>query len=471
MRTSLLIIAIYISNIIWAQDTTKVIILHTNDTHGSINNYSKVKYISDSIKNIYDNVFIVSAGDLFSGNPYVDKYVDNGFPIIDIMNDINYDVSEYGNHEFDYGQEALIRRIKQAKFDFICSNMSTKETNIPQPKPYKIFYTTDSISIFMLGVLQIGKNGLPDTHPDKVKGIVFSKPEKEIKKYKSNKYNCYILLSHLGIKTDEKFAKKYKFINTIIGGHSHTTLSNGEKVNNTFITQTGSRLKNIGILTLTFVDKKLINQTDSLINLYDYNKFDAALNSKIKSYDNNKNLSTVIAKTDIELTAPEQLGYLMSLSQKEITHSDFALQNTGGIRIQKIKKGNITKADVYKLDPFNNEIYTYYLNIKQIKSLIKYSYKIYHEKNLIGAGINIKYTIENNKLKKVDLYNSANKPLNKNKKYKLAINSYMASAYKFKNHKKYTATNISSNQALFLILKNQKIISKKLFNNIIFEKK
>ena len=473
MKNYILILVLLIgSNFIWAQDTVKVIILHTNDTHGSIDNYSKIKYIADSIRTNNNNVFFVSAGDIFSGNPYVDKYPDKGFPMIDLMNDLHYDASEFGNHEFDYGQQYLAKRINQAKFDFLCSNANTKNTVIPQPKPFKIFYTTDSIKIFMLGVLQIGKNGLPDTHPDKVKNIIFTKPAGEIKKYQkqAKKYNCFILLSHLGIKTDEKTAKKYKFINTIIGGHSHTTLTSGEKIKNTFITQTGSRLKNLGILTLYFIDKKLVLQTDTLINLKNYKNFDKILAKKIQRFKANKTLSEVVGKTNVILTAPEKLGYLMSLSQKEITKADFAFQNTGGIRLDTIKKGNITRSDIYNLDPFDNEIYIFDLTEKQIKSFIKYAYNIHKENNLIAAGIQLKLTVKNKKLKKIELFGINNKPLEKTKTYKVAINSYMASSYKFNGKNNFIKSKKTSNQALFLLLKNKKYISKNLFNNIIFDK-
>ncbi len=457
---------ILLSNVAWSQDTNIVVILHTNDTHGSINNYSKVKFISDSIRSCYKDVFFVSAGDIFSGNPYVDKYYAKGFPIVYLMNNVGYNVSELGNHEFDYGQQILDKRIKQAKFDFLCSNINTKNTVITQPKPYKIFTTNSGLNIFILGVLQIGKNGLPDTHPEKIKNIEFTKPEKEIKKYKqyANTNNCFILLSHLGVKWDERVAKHFTFINTIIGGHSHTKIKNGEWIKKTFITQTGSRLQNLGVLKLVFVDKKLISQTDSLINLNNYKNYDKSLATKIKSFEKNKEFFKVVGKTDITLTAPNELGYLMSLSQKQITNADFAFQNTGGIRLDSIKAGDITKLDIYNLDPFNNEIYIYNLSLKQIKSFIRYAYGIRNKNNLIPAGLKINYIIKNNKLKEINITDTFGNPLSKSKKYKVAINSYMAGSYKFKGKKNFVKSGKTTNQAIFIFLKNTKTITKETLN-------
>jgi 2',3'-cyclic-nucleotide 2'-phosphodiesterase (5'-nucleotidase family) len=78
---------------------TEIVILHVNDIHGRID---KMPYLSTMIKEIqakHKNVLLFSAGDLFSGNPIVDKYSEKGFPIIDIMNMLPFSLSTIGNHE------------------------------------------------------------------------------------------------------------------------------------------------------------------------------------------------------------------------------------------------------------------------------------------------------------------------------------------------------------------------------------
>ena len=97
-------------------DTVEVVILHTNDTHSKINEFSKIAYLVDDFRSKHENVLLVSAGDLFTGNPIVDHYEIPGYPIIDLMNKLNYDLSCIGNHEFDYGQKILTQLIDSADF-------------------------------------------------------------------------------------------------------------------------------------------------------------------------------------------------------------------------------------------------------------------------------------------------------------------------------------------------------------------
>ena len=48
-------------------------IFFVNDNHGQINNFSKVKAIVDEAK-ANGNALLVSAGDIFAGNPIVDQF-------------------------------------------------------------------------------------------------------------------------------------------------------------------------------------------------------------------------------------------------------------------------------------------------------------------------------------------------------------------------------------------------------------
>ena len=107
------------------KDTTIITVLHLNDLHAKINRFPQLKHVVDSLRNVKTEVILVSAGDLFSGNPIVDKYKEKGWPMIDLMNDLQFDLTAIGNHEFDYGQNVLNDRMKQAHFPFICANIIT----------------------------------------------------------------------------------------------------------------------------------------------------------------------------------------------------------------------------------------------------------------------------------------------------------------------------------------------------------
>ncbi|NOZ34911.1 MAG: bifunctional metallophosphatase/5'-nucleotidase [Chlorobi bacterium] len=434
MKKLIIIPFVFIFFSVFAQnDTTEIIILHTNDMHSKIDNFDKLKTVVDTYKSKYKNVYLFSAGDLFTGNPVVDQYKYPGYPMIQLMNKMPYDLSCFGNHEFDYGQATLNKRIKQAKFPFICANIETEpHAVLKQPDAYYKFTAKDGTVIGILGLLQVGKNGFPASSPLKMKNIIFHNPLSYVEKYKSYKdsSDIFICLSHLGYEDDIKLADNFPYFDVIIGGHSHTVLKKGVHKNNTFILQAGSYLKYCGVLNLKLVNHKIVYEKDSLINLYKQDK-DPEISKIIKAYDNNPGLNIVIGTAAKSLMGKNELGSMMTDAMRDTLKVDIAFQNNGGIRIHEIPKGNIIVKQVFELSPFGNTFVTYKMCPVKIKKLIKYAYSIHNQPTLQVSGITIEMKIENKKLKKIILKDKNGKKL-PFKFYTVAINDYMANAYTLK---------------------------------------
>ncbi len=406
--------------------------------HAKIKNFDKLAAVVQQYKKNFKNVSLFSAGDIFTGNPVVDQYKDPGYPMINLMNKMPYDISCFGNHEFDYGQQKLNERIKQANFPFICANIKTNsESILKQPKAYNKFTTPEGITLGVLGLLQIGKNKLPDTSPLKLKNITIEDPFKTVKKYETYKdsSDIFILLSHLGYEDDIKMSENFPYFDIIIGGHSHSTLQNGKHNNGTYILQAGSYLKYCGVLKLKIVNRKIVSEEESLINLYDIENPVKEITGLIKQYDNNPQLNTVIGKAAKNITGKDELGSMMTDAIKETLKTDIAFQNNGGIRIHEIPKGNILLKQVFELSPFGNTFVTYELRPYKIKKLVKYAYGIHNKSTLQVSGINIELITRDNKLKKIILKDEKGNKL-PFKKYSVAINDYMANAYKIRFLKK-----------------------------------
>ena len=114
-----------------SENEIRIVIFHINDIHGQIKNFAKIHRIIEQERNKGSNVFFMSAGDNFSGNPYVDQYVPKGEPILELLNYLGCNVQALGNHEFDYGQEILKNYISRANFTVICANVKTEQSQIP----------------------------------------------------------------------------------------------------------------------------------------------------------------------------------------------------------------------------------------------------------------------------------------------------------------------------------------------------
>jgi 5'-nucleotidase / UDP-sugar diphosphatase len=436
----------------------EIVILHVNDIHANIDNFPRFVFMVDSIKKIHKNVFLLNAGDIFTGSPYVDMYADKGFPVIDLMNDAGFNLSAFGNHEYDYGQEVLALRIKQAKFPFICSNMENIGGMLPNILPTYQFKTNSGLVINVFSIIENSANGLPESHPSKLKGLMFSKGLEIANQFKSLKKNANVLiaLSHLGIESDDTLAMQMPELDMIIGGHSHTVLDSGKLVNGVLIVQAGARLKFLGETTLTFNNGKLIGKKDKLIYVNRAGNSDLKMKDKVDKYNKNPYFEEVIGQAAEEFANTEEIGCFITDAYREYGKSDIAFQNSGGIRISEIDKGPITRGLIFKLDPFGNKLSLMEMKLDEIKSLILYASKD-GKIDLRVSGINYNIITENIKVRDVLITDNNGQALSADKSYKVAMNDYILNTYEFNHPNNVQNLDIITANILMEYLKNRPV--------------
>lgn len=357
--------------------TKNLTIFILNDIHGQIDNFAKVKHLVDEEKK-KTNVILTSAGDIFSGNPIVDNYPQKGFPIIDIMNRVGFDVSVIGNHEFDYGEANLKDRMEQANFDWVCANVQTDTSVIPQPSPFTTI-TVDDLKVTFLGLVETdGKENatIPSTHPWRVKNLVFDRPENVVGNYANIKSeenaDLLIALTHIGYSKsggrlgDYQLATQYPFFDVIIGGHSHSKVD--EVVNNIPIYQAGSYLNHIGKIELTITNKTIAAISYQLIDLNTLTEEDAAIKSVIDNYNDEPFFKEVIGYSQLNHSRA-QVGNFTADALRIQMGVDVAFQNTGGVR-SVLDTGDITKREIFQILPFNNPTITYNMTVAEIKNFL-----------------------------------------------------------------------------------------------------
>lgn len=97
---------------------------------------------------------LIDNGDLIQGSPltyFKQHYRRNEpSPIIDAVNQLQYDAAIFGNHEFNYGIDHLNEIIAQSTFPWICCNIEL-EDGTQWVKPYEVFHI-DGIAIGVIGV-------------------------------------------------------------------------------------------------------------------------------------------------------------------------------------------------------------------------------------------------------------------------------------------------------------------------------
>jgi len=252
---SLLLFSLLLSPFSLSAQSSPIVILHTNDTHSHLESYNEPDLgdiggvvrrhtFIQQTRNQYPNTIVVDAGDFSQGTPYFNLF--KGVPEILLMNKMGYDVVALGNHEFDNGSKALLKRLKLADFKIVCANYQFKNKRLARlVKPYTII-NVDGKKIGFFGLLLDMKHVLMSNHYQEVTFLDPIAAAQKMVNILKNKENCdlIICLSHLGFRaenegdiTDKDIAENVPGIDVIIGGHSHFLFEEPVIVNDTKILQ------------------------------------------------------------------------------------------------------------------------------------------------------------------------------------------------------------------------------------------
>ncbi len=230
----------------------KLTILHTNDTHSRIEPFpmdggklqgkggaARRAYLIRQIRAQEENVLLLDAGDIFQGTPYFNYF--KGELEIKLMSQMGYDAATIGNHDFDAGLLNLKTQItNHATFPLLSANYEFKNTDLAQTVlPYKIFDKGGlKIGVFGLGVKLEGLVPKPlYLETNYLEPLTIANQTAALLKQELN-CDYVIALSHLGYSyadeqvSDLKIAAASQHIDLIIGGHTHTFLTEPTAVKN-----------------------------------------------------------------------------------------------------------------------------------------------------------------------------------------------------------------------------------------------
>ena len=335
-----------------------------------------------------------------------------------------------------------------------------------QPPPPYAFLQIGDTKICILSLIEVSKRRtgelLPATHPARLKGVTFTEPVSTALKYKNLRTQCdlFVGLTHTGYTKDCEIAEAMPELDVIIGGHSHTRIDSTIIVNGVLINQAQSNLHYLGKTTITLDDNKVKDKKFELINIAKLKDEDTDIKQLIQKFREDCHLDQVIAHATAQFNGKEPLGSLMTDAVTSVHNLDFAFQNAGGVRIGQIAKGEITMAEIYQLDPFGNSVVIYRMTPAEIRTLLMNSYrKASKRADLLVSGMTYTIHTHDGKAVSVTIKDMNGNPLDENKQYKVGINSYLASSYRFDHADPGHETTATSSDALIEYLKQQKEIT------------
>ena len=223
-----------------------------------------------------ENSLFFLNGDFLGGSAFASHF--EGENIIEILNAMGLDGCVIGNHEFDYGPDALCKRISEAKFPCLGANIKSKITNelLGQSKEYEIFsfkfpnpfFTPSSplpsapatsddlpvdneeeieVKLGVFGICTLYTPNLSFPGPNVLFEPIVEK-SKEMIDILQSKSDVIIAQTHVSMKEDIQIANETKGISVIIGGHDHKPFAQTE--NDVLIFKCGQNAYWLGIVDL-----------------------------------------------------------------------------------------------------------------------------------------------------------------------------------------------------------------------------
>ncbi len=454
-------------------DLHRLVVLHTNDTHGhplkfsyhgmpAVGGLPARSTLIKRIRQKNDNVLVLDAGDLNTGRP--ESTLFKAEPDILGYNHIGYDAMVLGNHEFDNPLEVLKRQMELARFPVLSANVMTKEgRHLATPYIVKAF---DGFKVAIFGLTPAAISSLGD--PDIVQDLVFDDEvmvARRLVPLLRREADIVIALVHLGIYESKKrgskrLASEVGGIDLIVDGHTHTRLDSPIVIKDSYsghrslIVQAWQWGLVIGRMDLEIGDGRIVDYHFELlpVNIKDQvrapngDEIDRDVDEEIGEDEDlleslqpyrqriEARFSKVIGHAEGTFRYRDRLGGETALgdlvADAMLWHTrklgtDFAIQNAGGIRTD-LMTGPITKERVYELLPFEDTLVVLTLKGPEVRALFDHIGAISSTSGAfpqVSEGLT--FTVDRDTKRCRDIRING-VPFDPQRTYKVATNSYLA---------------------------------------------
>jgi len=376
-------------------------ILHTNDFHSRFEPISRfdsgcsaedngegkcfggsARLMSaiEAVRARSNNSILLDGGDQFQGTLFYTYY--KGKLAAEMMNKMGYDAMTVGNHEFDDGPEVLRGFMDALNFPILMSNADVSGEELLAGKLQKS-------KIIDRGGEKIGLIGLTPQNTDELASpgdnVIFTDPisavQEQVDLLTAAGVNKIIVMSHSGYATDIRVAEGTTGVDVIVGGHSHTYLSNDSDraegpyptmVGDTAIVQAYAYGKFLGELNVVFDDEGVVTSATGEPQILDrFVSEDAETAARIaeaaEPLEEIRNKVVAVSATSIDgdrlnCRAIEcEMGNLVAdamLDRVKDQGVQIAIANGGGLRAS-IDAGEVTMGEVLTVLPFQNTLSTF----------------------------------------------------------------------------------------------------------------
>ncbi len=365
-------------------ETRKFTILHSNDMHGDffaeqaagggelIGGLPLLSGYINKVRAEEENVLYVISGDMVQGSIIDSDF--KGTSTMQIMNYLAPDVVALGNHEVDYGLPHLLFLEKIANFPIVNANLYIKPFEKRMMRPYHIINKA-GFDILFTGILT--EKTMDSINLDELIGtfVTLEEASSEVGKicdaFKNDDIDLTVLLTHIGFESDKQLAAILLpewGVDLIIGGHSHTVLSEPARVNDILIVQAGTGTNQVGRFDIVVDDdtNSIVEWKWDLIPIDEHiAEPDLRMAEFIESFKSvvDRKYSVIVTKFAEQLTHPRReeetsLGNLLADAIAETTGADVVLLGAGSVRVKELGPA-VSLMDLMGCFPYDDSLTRY----------------------------------------------------------------------------------------------------------------
>ena len=247
----------------------RISFVHISDMHARYNPDAVGASPMARVRGFVDRVRAENPYTIFSngGDDYekgsIAEELSRGRATRQVVQAMGYDVRTIGNHDFAWGLDELLAYSHDATAVVLAANTEMTKAAAGQAEPGWVDYAE-----VMVGCVRVGFFGLLSRpwnengeqydgpyyadHPELRTDFNHAAIAQEVVRRHRRDVDLLVLVSHLGIHDDIRLAKEVEGIDLILGGHTHTTMTQPQFVGNTMIIHTGSHAENLGRLDLDY---------------------------------------------------------------------------------------------------------------------------------------------------------------------------------------------------------------------------
>lgn len=387
-------------------------IYYINDTHGSYTRQQKnyeggMAYISSYIKSHVaidpDYSIVLSGGDMFQGG--YESNETGGAIMIDAMNEIGFDAMVVGNHEFDWGESAILNFYDQLNCPMISSNIfyADQETRPTWLTPYVILDKGD----LRVGIIGGAQENMGSSITGSISdNFYFPSPNAYIKTYSSllrNSHGCDLVIAAFhdaGFSGSSGYPSKfedltninpetgYKYVDAMFFAHDH--IAKKGECNGVPYLEAGCNGKYVGNMTINLEGNGVSYTVTSYStsNTYGYSgctvydtAFDVIKTKYASIIDKGNeivyNFSKSYDSDSFTLVACEAMYWYVNAHKEDFDNTTVSMSshNSGGIR-DDVDAGVMYLRDFVKVFPFDNYLSIQTCNRQNINRYLSYDYYV-----------------------------------------------------------------------------------------------